>query len=228
MWVGCSCAFGAVERPRDVSFKNSSGAFPRPRRGGVKLIVGLGNPGPRYAGTRHNVGFRVVTSLAERWSIRLKDTLCRAKTGQGSIGGESVCLALPQTMMNASGEAVGCLLKRLNPDLSMLLVICDDVALPLGMIRMRPKGSDGGHQGLASVLEAIRTEAVARLRIGVRSSRPVRAEDLTEFVLGRFAAMEKKPLEAGLQLGRQACETWVARGVSAAMNRFNRRVECPV
>lgn len=194
----------------------------------MKWVVGLGNPGPRYAGTRHNVGFMVVTRLAERWSVPLKAGPCRSKTGEGVFGGEPVGLALPQTMMNASGRAVACLLKRWNLDPADLLVICDDVALPLGMIRMRPKGSDGGHQGLASVLEEIQTEAIARLRIGVRSSRPVRAEDLTEFVLERFAAMEKKPLEAGLQLGRQACETWVARGVSAAMNRFNRRVECPV
>ena len=190
----------------------------------MKLIVGLGNPGPRYAGTRHNVGFMVVSRLAERWSIRLKDTLCHSKTGQGNIGGESVGLALPQTMMNCSGEAVGSLLKRFHLDPSMLLVICDDVALPLGMIRVRPKGSEGGHQGLASVLEEIQTESVARLRVGVRSSRPVRAEELTKFVLGRFSAVEKKPLEAGLQLGCQAGETWVTRGVSAAMNQFNRRI----
>ena len=193
----------------------------------LKLIVGLGNPGPRYSGTRHNVGFRVVTRLAERWSIRLKETICHSKAGQGEILGESVGLALPQTMMNCSGEAVECLLKRWNPDPSMLLVVCDDVALPLGMIRVRPRGSDGGHQGLASVLEEIPSGSVARLRVGIRSSRPVRAQELMEFVLGRFSAVEREPLETGLQLGRRACETWVTRGVSAAMNQFNRRLECP-
>ncbi|MBI3615014.1 MAG: aminoacyl-tRNA hydrolase [Candidatus Omnitrophica bacterium] len=193
----------------------------------MKLIVGLGNPGPRYSGTRHNVGFLVIKRLAERWGISVKSPLCHSKTGEGTVSGEPVRLALPETMMNQSGEAAAALLKRFRLDPSSLLVVCDDAALPLGMIRVRSKGSDGGHQGLASVLQETRTEAVARLRVGIRT-KPVGPEEMISFVLGRFFPSEKKRLEEGLELAEAACETWVRQGVSAAMNKFNRRVECPV
>ncbi len=193
----------------------------------MKLIIGLGNPGSRYSGTRHNVGFMVLTRLAERWYIPLKGTVCQSKTGGGAVSGEVIRLAKPQTMMNASGTAVACLLRRYHLNPSDCLVVCDDVALPLGMIRVRPKGSDGGHQGLASILQEAGTDGVARLRVGIRS-KEVRGEDLIGFVLGRFSSSEKKRLEESLGLAEKACETWVKQGVSVAMNQFNRRVECPV
>ena len=187
----------------------------------MRLIVGLGNPGSQYAGTRHNVGFLVANHLADRWAIHIRQTACRAKVGEGIVHGHSVGLALPQTRMNSSGEAVQCLLKRWRVEPSNLLVVCDDVSLPLGMIRCRPKGSDGGHHGLASVLEHLHTDQVARLRVGIKTN-PM-GEDLTAFVLGRFRSGEKKLLAESLEACVKACEVWVLRGLSAAMNLFNKK-----
>ena len=199
----------------------------------MKAIVGLGNPGPRYAGTRHNVGFEVVTRLAQQWGIRLKPSHCRSHAGEGMMGTQPVGLALPQTSMNASGQAVGCLLRRWKLERAQLLVVCDDLSLPLGMIRLRPKGSEGGHKGLASVLEETQTQEIPRLRVGISGknigARPGlgptgrAGEDLTAFVLGRWKAAEKKPLGKGLDLAVKACEVWFARGISEAMNQFNSR-----
>lgn len=191
----------------------------------MKLIVGLGNPGPKYAGTRHNVGFLAAARLAREWTIRLAAGRCGAKMGESVLGGEKIRLALPQMMMNASGESVGCLLRCWKVDPAGLLVICDDVALPLGTIRIRSGGSDGGHNGLHSVIQAAGTEQVARLRVGIRTQR-LKAGDMVNFVLGRFTVSEKKQLEGALDLAVEACEVWVTRGVSAAMNQFNRRVKC--
>jgi len=190
------------------------------------LIVGLGNPGPRYAGTRHNVGFMVAVRCAERWSIDVKHLLCRSKFGEGTVHGEPVRLAMPQTLMNASGEGVGCLLKRWRLDHSQMLVVCDDVSLPLGMIRLRSKGSDGGHNGLASILQQVQTDQVARLRIGIQTRPQAAGEDLTPFVLGRFSPAERKRVKESVEVAVEACEVWMTRGVSAAMNLFNRRIEC--
>ena len=185
------------------------------------MIVGLGNPGPRYAGTRHNVGFMVATRFAERWSLPLKERLCDSKVAEGVVLGQPVRLALPQTLMNASGEAVRCLLRRWRLEPSSLLVVCDDVSLPLGTIRLRGQGSDGGHRGLASIVEKTCTEKIPRLRVGIRSERV--GEDLTDFVLGRFNLAERKLLEKGLASAVEACDAWVARGISTAMNLFNKR-----
>jgi len=168
----------------------------------------------------------LIQRLAQRWAIPIKNRLCRSKVGEGIFSGRPVRLALPQTSMNLSGEAVGCLIQRWRVELSSLLVVCDDLSLPVGMIRIRGQGSDGGHRGLASVLEVLKTDAVQRLRIGIRA--PKVPEDLVGFVLGRFEASEKKGLEEGLNLSEEACEAWVSRGLSAAMNRFNRRLECKV
>lgn len=188
--------------------------------------MGLGNPGIRYAGTRHNVGFMVVRRLAKAWNIPLNQRVCRSEVGVGVVGGHPVGLASPQTMMNASGEAVPCLMDHFRVGPSTLLVVCDDVALPLGTIRIRAKGTDGGHHGLASILEATGSEAIARLRIGILKSRA--GKDLTPFVLGRFEASEKELLEATLQRALRVCEVWVSRGVTAAMDQFNKKVSTGV
>ena len=188
----------------------------------MKVIVGLGNPGPAYEKTRHNVGFWVVRRLARRWKMTWKEEArCRAKVGEGSAAGEKVRLVLPQTFMNSSGEALACLAKkwRLTPE--SFLVVCDDFALPLGTVRLRGQGSDGGHQGLASILQELGTREIARLRVGIRSGRV--EGDWTPFVLGRFTASEESPLENGLERAAQACESWLADGTMAAMNRFNRQ-----
>jgi len=172
----------------------------------MKLIVGLGNPGPHYEQTRHNVGAMVVRRLARR---RL---------------GPDVRLLVPDAMMNVSGEALA--RAALPERMEDLLLVCDDVNLPLGTLRVRPEGSDGGHHGLASCLQQLGTEAVPRLRVGVGSaSLP---KDLTEFVLSPFDPPERPVVEETLARAAEACELWAARGIEAAMNRVNvRRQEGP-
>ena len=185
--------------------------------------MGLGNPGAEYSGTRHNVGFMVVECLARRWGIPAGwKAVCSSRVGTGRFRGSPVRLAQPQRYMNLSGGAVGCLVRRFRQDPSALLVVLDDVSLPLGQLRLRGKGSAGGHLGLASVLEQLGTEAVPRLRVGIGSSAPGE-KNLSGFVLSRFGSAEKKDLEKVLSEAADACETWVAGGLEAAMNRFNRK-----
>ena len=190
----------------------------------MNWIVGLGNPGARYSKTRHNVGFRVVQLLSRRWSIAVEKNLCRSKVGEGHIQRAPVGLCLPQTMMNSSGEAVVCLLKRRDLEPTQLLLVCDDVSLPLGVIRLRSGGSAGGHHGLESVIELTGTEEIPRLRVGIRTEAP--GADLVDFVLGNFRPGEKKLLEESLTSAADACDVWLKQGIHHAMNQFNRRVEC--
>ena len=189
----------------------------------MKLIVGLGNPGPAYLETRHNVGFLAVERIARKWRVPLRSKGCSALFGEGRFEDRPVLLGMPQTFMNSSGESVACLLQRRKLDPPAVLVICDDVSLPLGTIRVREKGSAGGHLGLGSILERLGTEQVARLRVGIRSEKP--GKDLAGFVLGRFTQPEEKLLEQGLASALEACEIWMGRGTSAAMNRFNQKVK---
>ena len=188
----------------------------------MKLIVGLGNPGPAYSRTRHNVGVMVIDRVVKRWDIVPRQKGCSSRFGGGLIFSQPVRVALPQTFMNTSGEAVSCLLRRWRLEPSSMLVICDDVSLPLGIIRLRSGGSEGGHLGLASILQEVGTAQVPRLRVGIQTQ-PL-GEDLTPFVLGQFLGSELKSLEAGLELAISACEVWVTDGISAAMNRFNRKI----
>ncbi len=190
----------------------------------MKLLVGLGNPGRAYAGTRHNIGFMVADRLTKRWAIQLKKEVCRSKMGEGVVKGCAVEIACPQTMMNESGSSVGCLVRRFSLEPSEILVVCDDVALPLGVIRLRGAGSDGGHRGLASILKEIQTEAVPRLRVGIGRADQDKRKDLTDYVLGKFTASEKKKLEEACACAAEACETWVVRGLTTAMNLFNKKV----
>ena len=181
----------------------------------------MGNPGPRYAATRHNVGFMVVSRLADRWSISLNRSECSAQVGQGKFAGEPVGLALPQTMMNSSGESVACLLKKWDASPSDLLLVYDEVDLPLGNIRLRPDGSDAGHRGMASIIEHLNTKEVPRLRVGIQSAQA--ADDLVDFVLARFESAEKKILEESLASAEKACEMWIEKGMKTAMNLFNKK-----
>lgn len=184
--------------------------------------MGLGNPGPRYAETRHNIGFRIIERLADGAGIALKGRECDARTGRGILFGKAAVLALPQTFMNASGRAVGCLVARHRVSPPDLLVIFDDVSLPLGEVRLRARGSAGGHQGLADVMRSLGSEKIPRLRVGIGPG--PRAEDLTPFVLGPFTRAEATGLEEGLRRSRAACEVWMREGIAPAMNRFNRRM----
>jgi|HubBroStandDraft_6_1064221.scaffolds.fasta_scaffold638244_2 PTH1 family peptidyl-tRNA hydrolase len=187
----------------------------------VWLIVGLGNTGPEYAWSPHNLGFFVVDRLAESANIRVERPEAKSYLGLGKIAGQDVVLAKPQTMMNLSGLAVRELLRRFECDPSRLVVIYDDVALPWGMIRVRESGSAGGHNGLKSVIGAAGMMIFPRVRLGVQPEHPI--EDLAAYVL---RPMRKADLESAAEMIDQAADAVaviVAKGVSVAMNRFNRR-----
>lgn len=182
-----------------------------------RLVLGLGNPGAEYAGTRHNVGFRVVEELARRAGVRLSGGECNALV---AVAGATL-LALPQTYMNRSGYAARCLLERYGLDAARVLVVLDEVALPLGKLRLRPAGSPGGHRGLESVLESLQSD-VARLRLGVREEEaPIGGEELADYVLAPFGAAAREAVAAMVARGADACESWLVEGAERAMSRFN-------
>lgn len=185
----------------------------------MKLIVGLGNPGRRYRGTRHNVGWEVVARLARRDGIRVEEEEGWAQIGRGAIGGQRVLLAMPQTYVNLSGVAVQDLRRRHRVRPGDVLVIVDDLDLPLGRIRLRARGSAGGHNGLRSVIDALGTEEFPRLRVGI--GRPAQGVDPAEFVLTRFAPDEAASLDAALDRAAEAIEVAITEGIEVAMNRFN-------
>ncbi|MCB1054247.1 MAG: aminoacyl-tRNA hydrolase [Acidobacteria bacterium] len=184
-----------------------------PRR---KLVLGLGNPGPEYSATRHNVGFRVVEELAGRRGVELGGLECNAVTGSG----ENLLLALPQTYMNRSGLALRCLLERSSFGPDDVLVVYDDVALPLGRLRLRVRGGPGGHRGMESVIENLRTEEVARLRCGIAAADTADL-DLVRFVLEAFGPDEEEAVAAMVGQAAEACEAWLDLGPAVAMNRYN-------
>jgi PTH1 family peptidyl-tRNA hydrolase len=187
----------------------------------VKLVVGLGNPGPKYAGTRHNVGFDAVDLLARRhglaWAAAPRGAEALVATWR--MGG--AILAKPLTFMNASGAAVVPLLQFYKVELADLLVVVDEVQLETGRIRVRPSGSAGGHNGLKSIVGSFGTDAFPRLRIGV--GRGDTRRDLADHVLARFDAGERSIVEEAVGRAADAAETFIAEGSSAAMNRYNRR-----
>lgn len=183
------------------------------------LIVGLGNPGPEYAKTRHNLGFMLVDLLADRMQTRVARSECRSLIGRGIIDNQTVELAKPQTYMNLSGEAVSCLLAKDERQLERLIVISDDLALPFGTIRVRPKGTHGGQNGLRSIIDRLKTQEFIRVRIGIQPEHPV--NDASRFVLENFAKGDAKTLESILDLAANAVETIARHGVDEAMAKFN-------
>jgi len=187
----------------------------------VKLIVGLGNPGPRHRRTRHNVGFRVLDALAARAGIALRERRFEGRFGAGPIAGAQVGLLAPETWMNRSGAAVEQALAKLPiPDPALdLLVVIDDADLPLGRLRLRARGSSGGHNGLADVLASLGREDVPRLRFGI--GRPALPRDTVDWVLEPFTALEEERLAAALPRAAEAALCFVREGTEAAMNRFN-------
>ena len=184
----------------------------------MHVVIGLGNPGPRYAGTRHNIGFEVVEQLAAQgrglWSLA-RDTYSEFATIE--LVAQEVLLVKPQTYMNRSGVAVHVLCQRLELTPEELLVVLDDYLLDFGQLRFRRKGRDGGHNGLASVLEKMQTQSIARLRLGIGT--PPDEEGAVDYVLSPFRADE--PVADFLDQSCQAIEVYVAEGIEAAMNRFN-------
>ena len=187
-----------------------------------RIILGLGNPGARYTETRHNVGFRVVEKLADQRRIRLDRDECNALVGWD----EELALAAPQTFMNRSGFSARCFMERWGLEPESFLVVYDEVHLPLGSLRLRPKGSPAGHRGMESVLENLGSDRVARLRLGVGGpDAPAPGEALVDFVLEPFAANEVEAVEEMIGRAAEACELWAREGAGAAMQKFNRRVE---
>ncbi len=194
-----------------------------------RVVLGLGNPGERYAATRHNVGFRVVEELARRRGTSLADHECNALVAVGVTPASSVgaspahlLLAAPQTYMNRSGHAARCLAERRSLAPEDFLVVYDEIHLPLGTLRLRRHGSPAGHRGMESVLESLGTDRVPRLRLGVGTDDgPPAGEDLVAFVLQPFVAGEQEPAEAMILRAADACEVWAADGAEAAMQRFN-------
>ena len=188
---------------------------------GVKLVVGLGNPGGRYRGTRHNVGYRVVETLAERARIVLDEERYDGRFGQGRVAGIPVALLLPETFMNESGGAVVEALRGLglsDPGRD-LLVVLDDIDLPLGRLRLRPGGGDGGQRGLRDILHRLGREDIARLRFGV--GRPPEGVDPTRWVLAGFDRTEEAVLRRALPRAADAVASWLSEGIATAMDRFN-------
>jgi len=185
----------------------------------MKIIVGLGNPGLTYRRTRHNIGYLVVNLLAQQRQVRLRRGRLQCSQGEGAIGKEKVLLVRPLTFMNASGLCVAGLVRYFDCCLSELLVICDDVNLDLGRIRLRRSGSAGGHKGLTSIIQHLHSEEFARLRIGI-GHRP-EGMDMMSYVLGVFRRGERPQVNEVVERAIQAVETWVYHGVEEAMNRFN-------
>ncbi len=182
-----------------------------------RLVLGLGNPGPEYAVTRHNVGFRVVDELVRRRNLALRAGPCNAWLAEG----DGVLYAQPQTFMNRSGYSARCFAEHRGIAEVDVLVVFDDVHLPLGRLRLRPSGSPGGHRGMESVIENLRSNAVPRLRLGVAAAEAIDGAVLRDFVLEPFAAVELETVEAMIGRAADACECWLADGIDAAMSRFN-------
>lgn len=186
----------------------------------MKLIVGLGNPGKRYDRTPHNVGFEVIDALSERLSCPLRNSLrFQARLGAGTWNDRPVTLMKPETFMNASGLAVGALMRKRGLTAGDLIVIVDDAALPVGQLRIRPEGSDGGHNGLRSIGEAIGSRAFARVRLGVGDGEP--PEDLAGYVLAPFSATALAEAKKMVHQAAEAVLHILDAGVASAMNRFN-------
>jgi PTH1 family peptidyl-tRNA hydrolase len=186
----------------------------------LKLIVGLGNPGRRYRDTRHNVGFAVVDALAARHGGAFESAPGEAIMARlRGVGPGGTLLVKPLTFMNLSGFAVSEVARYFRVDLPYILVVADDISLPVGRLRARPQGSDGGHKGFRSITEQFGSQAFPRLRVGVGRGDPRR--DLADHVLAGFEAEERPVVEAAVERAADAAELFVAEGIEAVMNRFN-------
>lgn len=184
------------------------------------IIVGLGNPKEKYDGTRHNIGFSAITALADTHGISVELKKHKALIGKGVIAGQKVMLVQPQTYMNLSGESVRELVDfyKIDPA-TQLIVIYDDIALPTGKLRIRAKGSAGGHNGMKNIISHLGSQDFPRIRVGV-GEKP-KDWDLADYVLGRFPREEEPQIREALQKVCDVCEVMMNEGVEAAMNRFN-------
>ena len=185
----------------------------------MKLIVGLGNPGKRYDGTRHNVGFAVIDALAAAPGVGGFQDRFDADLAEWHDDGDKILLMKPQTFMNLSGRAVRAAVDFHKIELIDLLVICDDMALPLGKLRFRARGTHGGHNGLRDIQQHLGTTEYSRLRLGVDV--PGDEKDAVDHVLGKFKPSERPVIEDAVSLAVQAVATWVKQGIQKCMNQYN-------
>lgn len=184
------------------------------------IIVGLGNPGKEYVNTRHNIGFDVIDKIAEQENIAILERKHRAVIGKGYIGGQKCILAKPQTFMNLSGESVRELIDYYKVDeTAELIVIADDISLAVAQIRVRKKGSSGGHNGLKNIIQHLGHDSFVRIKMGV-GEKP-KGWDLADYVLGHFSAQERKELDEAAERAADAVRTIISEGPDQAMNRFN-------
>jgi peptidyl-tRNA hydrolase, PTH1 family len=185
----------------------------------MKIVVGLGNPGPKYEGTRHNVGFRVIDELSQRLGAGKPRLRFEAAIAEGTLAAEKILLAAPQTYMNESGRSVRQLLDFFGLQLDDFLIVCDDFNLELARLRMRAAGSAGGQKGLADIIRKLATEDFPRLRIGI--GRPPEHMDGSDFVLSKFKRGEQPSIDDAVTRAAEAVELWVRLGIGPAMNRIN-------
>lgn len=185
----------------------------------MKLVVGLGNPGRKYNGTRHNVGFEVLARLAQRYGVERPKAKFNAEVAETMIKNQKTILLSPLTYMNLSGQSVGAAVDFYKLPLTDLLVICDDINLDLARLRFRPSGSAGGQNGLKNIIQRLGSQAFGRLRVGV--GRPPPNWDAADFVLGRFSQEEQIQIDFCITRAVDAVEAWVENGMQMAMNRFN-------
>jgi PTH1 family peptidyl-tRNA hydrolase len=185
----------------------------------MKFFIGLGNPGLKYSRTKHNVGASVVKALAKDAGIKIDEKIYSSLLGRGVISGEKVALLLPQTYMNLSGHAVGELYRREIKNTEDLIVVCDDINLKLGRIRIRRKGSSGGHKGLESILKTLGRDDFIRVRVGIATE--AHKGDITGYVLSAFRRKELKNASHAIGLAAEACRALIEEDAEDAMSRFN-------
>jgi len=190
----------------------------------MRLIVGLGNPGGKYENTRHNVGFLIAQKLADKNRLSFKpSSLSRAIVAEGDIQGQKTAIVMPQTFMNRSGAAVRPISESLGIGNDEVLIVYDDFHLPLGQLRIRPGGSDGGHNGLHSVIYTLQSEEIARLRVGIGS--PKNGQDQADYVLEEFDARERKELDFLVEKACDCCTAWLTNEFNEVMSQFNQKKE---
>lgn len=187
----------------------------------MKFIIGLGNPGLEHNHTKHNMGFEVVKTLAKEHGIKISQKLHFSLIGRGKLSGQDVSLVLPQTFMNLSGKAVGELLSHEVKDISDILVVCDDVNIDLGRIRLKKQGSAGGHKGLESIIHTINRADFARLKVGIATE--VHKGDITGYVLSPFRRHEKRNVSHAIDMAADTVLCMLKEGMEMAMNKFNKR-----
>jgi len=191
----------------------------------MKLIVGLGNPGKTYARNRHNVGFQCLNHFARLHSIHFDRRQCQARVGTGKVSGEKLLLAKPGTFVNLSGKSVAGLVQKHHIPLSDLLVIYDDLDLPLGRIRLRQSGSSGGHKGMNSIISALSSEDFPRIRVGIgrpQGEKQSMSDDaIVDYVLSDFSSQEEAIIKPAIAKVAEAIDCFLTEGIKAAMNRFN-------